>query len=172
MYHIQNIFKWKISNHSDDGALWITAFGILTLCVPCIVSKYVNKTNKMLSFFTYLFYNLYIHSTCFERSYLSSSGVFVVYCIHSSVQNRANLSSCFGFLVVTIVWFLYRAANTVNNENSWWWKLRSIETCRVDIDYRINIHKKSASCWFCLHNIVDVTYSIAVIKWGNKMNFQ
>ena len=50
----------------------------LTLCVPCIISNYGNKTNKMHYFYIYLFYNLYIHSTCFEQSYHSSSGVFVV----------------------------------------------------------------------------------------------
>ena len=42
---------------------------------------YVNKTNEMHSFYICLFYNLYIHSTCFRRSYRSSSGVYVVYCI-------------------------------------------------------------------------------------------
>jgi hypothetical protein len=71
-----------------------TFYRDLTLCVPCIISNYVNKTNKMHSFYIYLFYNLYIHSTCFEQSNCSSSGVFVIYCIHSFVQ-------CHGFLVVT-----------------------------------------------------------------------
>ena len=74
----------------------------LTLCVPCIVFNYANKTNKMHPFYIYLFYNIYIHSTCFEGSYLlSSSAVSVIYCIHSSVQSRANVSNCFGFLLVT-----------------------------------------------------------------------
>ena len=71
----------------------------LTLCVPCIIFNYINKTNKMHSFYIYLFYNLYTHSACCERSYPSSPGVFVVYFIHSSVQNRADVSSRSGFLL-------------------------------------------------------------------------
>ena len=60
-----------------------------TLCVPCIVSNYVNKTNKTHSFYIYLFYNLYIHSTCFERSYRPSSGVFFCCLLYSQLCTKS-----------------------------------------------------------------------------------
>ena len=54
----------------------------LTLCVPCIVTNYVNGPTSCTFLFVYLFYNFHIHSPCFERSSRSSSGV------------RANLHDC------------------------------------------------------------------------------
>ena len=61
----------------------------MTLCVPVHRNQLCKRSNKMHLLYIYLFHNFHIHSTCFERSSRSSSGVYhtVLYYTHSSVQS-------------------------------------------------------------------------------------
>ena len=46
--------------------------------------------------YIYLFYNFLVHSTCFERSSRSLSGVDRSALYYAALYNCANVSSCFG----------------------------------------------------------------------------
>ena len=83
--------EWKILqqswywSHSKKARYFNNKWHILF--VPKFTSSnYVNKTNKMHSFYIHLFYNLYIYSTCFERLYLSSSGVFPLFTVFTALH--------------------------------------------------------------------------------------
>ena len=90
----------------------------LTLCVPCIVTNYVNEPTRW-TFYIYLSYNFHIHSTCFEWSSRSSSGVDHSALYYTALYKRASVSSCFGLTFTQSQFFLLKkkqkfAQNTYN----------------------------------------------------------
>ena len=141
-YVIWRLFQLKLSN--------------LTLCIPCIVTNYVSG-QKRCTFYIYLLHNFHFHSTCFERSNRSSSGVNRSVLYYTALYNRANMSSCFGLTVGTVNTNSTNSTNSIVSTNSkttaaghirtivqscaiqyttintWWWTTRPFETCNVDM---------------------------------------
>ena len=115
-------------------------------------NKYINKLIKMHFLYVFILQFLY-NSTCFERSHCSSSGVFfVVYCIHSSVQSRANVSSCLGFLVAP--------------ENLSSWECRLIDKCYILCQLLSWYSKQSVKCMRGSGRVSYDTFVIICVTFG------